>query len=246
MDLLRREIVHQFVMGDLALAMIGGLAWFAFATLRPRTAAERPTSRLRLQTTVGVTIALVASLAITTLQLSAGRSGTSEASRRYELTVLDGTIAEGSSTDSPLLRLLLGGAVPKVQTLVRRQEEGERTYRESATARLTEQSAAMTGPREGETAVLMQSDMHCNTTMIRLQVARMLRCRFGGDVPALMAVTGDLTSDVAGIAVLGDGDPSRSELFGDTRLRAEESEGDLGNRLYDQARDDKPQLVLVP
>jgi hypothetical protein len=43
----------------------------------------------------------------------------------------------------------------------------------------------------------MQSDMHCNTTMTTLQdkVASMLRDRFGHQVPALMAITGDLTTN---------------------------------------------------
>jgi hypothetical protein len=295
-DLLRRELVRQFVVADLILALVGGTAWFAISLVRPRTLAPRRTHS-RTRSAVGVAIALVASLTVTTLQLYTANGGT-VVSGRYDLPVLDGTRAEGSTTNSPLLRALLGGAVPKVQTLVRRQEEAERGYRTAAVAGLTNQLDAMTGPREGETAVLMQSDMHCNTTMIRLQseVARMLRSRFGEDVPALMAVTGDLTtngtaaeggciedeaailagrpvaavtgnhesdlsadqmkaagmtvidgttSDVAGVTVLGDGDPSRTELFGPTRLRGDESQADLGSRLYDQAREDRPEMVLV-
>jgi hypothetical protein len=296
-DLLRRQLIHQFVVVDLALALVGGLAWFVITLPGRRRFAQRETQP-RARTAVGVAMALIASFALTALQFHSAGRGTAEDSGRYELTMLDGTLAEGSSTDSPFLRLLLGGAVPKVQTLVRRQEEAQRGYRENASAGLTEQLASMAGPRKGETAVLMQSDMHCNTTMIRLQaeVATMLRSRFGGSVPALLAVSGDLTtngtaaegscikdeaaimggrpvaavtgnhesdvsidqmksagmtvldgrtSDVAGVTVLGDEDPSRSELFGDTRLRGDESEADLGSRLYDQAREDRPQMVLV-
>jgi hypothetical protein len=147
-------------------------------------------------------------------------------------------------------------------------------------------------------ALLMQSDMHCNTTMIRLQaqVVALLRDRYGGAVPAAMAVSGDLTTngtaaeggcirheaaiadgapvaavtgnhesdvsvgqmrdagmqvlqgsveDLAGVSVLGDGDPSRSELFGATALRGEETEAQMGARLRDVAEDEHPEVVLV-
>lgn len=296
-DLLRRALVHRFLVVDLLLALLGAAAWSAIARSRPRG----PSGQQRLRRgpmAVAVGSALVASLGLGALQLQAGASASRSAEGRYELPVLDETLAAGSSTNSPLLRLLLGGAVPKVQSLVRRQEQRERGYRDAAIAGLSEQADAMTGPREGETAVLMQSDMHCNTTMIRIQteVADRLGSRFGDGVPALMAVTGDLTTNgtaaeggclvdearilgrrpvaavtgnheselsaeqmsaagmqvltgsterVGGVQVLGDGDPSRSELFGDTRLRGDESEAGLGERLYERARDDNPQLVLV-
>ncbi|CAN5557944.1 hypothetical protein BH10ACT10_BH10ACT10_14210 [soil metagenome] len=296
-DLLRRALLHRFLVVDLLLALLGAAAWSAIARSRPRRPSVlQPLGRGRM--TVAVGSALVASLGVGALQLQAGASAGRSAEGRYELPVLDGTLAEGSSTNSPLLRLLLGGAVPKVQSLVRRQEQRERAYRDTAIAGLSEQADAITGPRAGETAVLMQSDMHCNTTMIRIQteVADRLGSRFGDEVPALMAVTGDLTTNgtaaeggcivnearimgrrpvaavtgnheselsaeqmsaagvqvltgsterVGGVTVLGDGDPSRSELFGDTSLRGDESEAGVGRRLYEQARDDKPQLVLV-
>lgn len=297
-DLLRKELIHEFVVVDLWLALIGVTAWSAIALIRPRAATDRLSAHPRTQTTGRVAIVFVTSLVLATLQVQASRSGSGESAGRYQLPVLDGTPAEGSSTNSPLLRVLLGGAVPKVQTLVQRQEDGERDYRETALAGLTAQVDAMSGPRDGETAVLMQSDMHCNTTMIRLQaeVVRMLRSRFGEGVPALMAVSGDLTTngtpaeggcirdeaaimnggpvaavtgnhesevsaeqmtaagmtgltgstnEVAGVEVLGDGDPSRSELFGGTDLRGDESEADLGARLFDRAGEDHPEMVLV-
>ena len=296
-DLLLGAVLHEFLLAELVLALVGGLAWSATTALRHRRPAPRET-RPRTRTAVAVAIAVVASSTLSVIQLRSAGLGATEASGRYPLTVLDGTLAEGSSTNSPLLRVLLGGAVPKAQTLLRRQEERARDYRTTALAALTEQATLMAGPRTGETAVLMQSDMHCSTTMIRLQaeVTRTLRSRFGDEVPALMAITGDLTTngtaaeggcirdeaaimeggavaavtgnheselsadqmraagmtvldgsttEVAGVTVLGDGDPSRSELFGSTALRGDESEADLGSRLYEQAREDHPALVLV-
>jgi hypothetical protein len=216
----------------------------------------------------------------------------------YDLPSLDGTPAAGTTTNSPVVRLLLGGAVPKVQAMIRRQEEGVRSYRELALAGLRRQAAAMEGPRDGERAVLMQSDMHCNTTMIALQkrVDEMLRERFGDDVPALLGIAGDLTTngtaaegqcvkneaaiahgapvvavtgnhesetsakqmesasmtvlsgsttEVAGITALGAADPERSELFGATHLRGEKTEADVGEELYETARSDRPDLLIV-
>ena len=60
-----------------------------------------------------------------------------------------------------------------------------------------------------------------------------------------MTVLDGSTAEVAGVGVLGDGDPTRTELFGGTKLRGDESEADLGTRLYEQAREDHPELVLV-
>ena len=53
--------------------------------------------------------------------------------------------------------------------LVARQEAAVEAYRELAQESLADQAAAMEGPRDGELAVLMQSDMHCNLAMIGLQ-----------------------------------------------------------------------------
>ncbi len=296
-DLLQRALIHEFLVVDLVLALVGGLAWFGTALLRPRPSPNRETHP-RVRVAVALVIALVASSTVAVLQFNASRSGTAAVSGRYPLTELDGTLAAGSSTNSPLLRVLLGGAVPKVKTLLRRQEERARDYRTTALTALAGQAALMAGPRTGETAVLMQSDMHCSATMIGLQsdLVGMLHTHFGEDVPALMAVTGDLTTNgtaaeggcirdeaaimaggevaavtgnhesevsadqmgaagmtvldgsttkVAGVTVLGDGDPSRSELFGSTELRGDEGEADLGSRLYEKAREDRPEMVLV-
>jgi hypothetical protein len=115
----------------------------------------------------------------------------------YDLPSLDGTAAAGTTTNSPVVRLILSGTVPRVKTLIRLQDEGVRSYRELALRGLRRQAGAMTGPRDGERAVLVQSDMHCNTTMVRLQheVVRMLHRRYGAGTPALLAITGDLTTN---------------------------------------------------
>jgi 3',5'-cyclic AMP phosphodiesterase CpdA len=124
----------------------------------------------------------------------------------------------------------------------------------------------------------------------------MLRDRYGNDVPALMAIAGDLTTNgttaegqcikneaaiahgapvvavtgnhesetsvkqmegasmtvlsgktttVAGVSALGAGDPERSELFGATHLRGDDTEADVGERLHDTARADRPDLLVV-
>ncbi len=124
----------------------------------------------------------------------------------------------------------------------------------------------------------------------------MLKEKFGADVPALLAISGDLTTngtaaeancvqsiadiaegapiaavignhesdvslgqmrdagmtvldgtevELAGVSVLGEGDPERSELFGPTALRADRSQIDVGTNLYDEATADRPDLVLV-
>ena len=115
----------------------------------------------------------------------------------YDLPSLDGTAAAGTTTNSPVVRLILSGTVPRVKTLIRLQDEGVRSYRELALRGLRHQAGAMTGPRDGERAVLMQSDMHCNTTMVTLQheVVTMLHRRYGTRSPALLAITGDLTTN---------------------------------------------------
>lgn len=305
-DVLSRALWHGLLAAELLLAAGGGLTLFALRLLaRGRLAPSVPgreRSRSRLVRAGGALV--VASLACAAVAVVAmwpaerTRAEGSPGGGVYDLPSLDGTPAAGTTTNSPVVRLLLGGAVPKVQSMIRRQDDEVRSYRDVALAGLRSQADSMAGPRDGERAVLMQSDMHCNTTMITLQktVDAMLRERFGDDVPALMAITGDLTTngtaaegqcieneaaiahgapvvavtgnhesetsveqmegasmtvlsgsttDVAGISVLGAGDPERSELFGATHLRGTDTEADVGERLYDTAREDRPDLLLV-
>jgi hypothetical protein len=297
LDLLVREVWRQLLVAELFLAALGGLAVFLVGLLLPR---PPPSRRRSLRLGAVAAVALLASSAVSAASLwpSPAEGRETGATGLYDLPALDGTIAAGTTTNSPLLRLVLGGAVPRVQQLIRRQEEADRAYRETAVRGLDAQGGAMRGPREGELAVLLQSDMHCNTTMIALQrqVVTLLRERFGDDVPAAMAITGDLTTngtaaegecirheaaiaqgapvaavtgnhesdtsvsqmkgahmtvlsgstaDLGEVSVLGAGDPNRSELFGPTRLRGDDTEESVGNRLYKVAGEDRPDLVLV-
>lgn len=296
-DRLTHELRRQVLLAELTLAGIGGVALLAVVSLVPR-ARDGGQRRWRPRAAAALAVALATTSTLAVLQTTRPPGGPTPVSGAYLLPILDGTVAAGSTTNSPLLRVLLGAAVPKARNLVRRQEAGVRQYQAGAVRGLREQATSMEGPRSGETAVLMQSDMHCNTSMIRLQsqVASMLRDRFGAGTPALLAVTGDLTtngtaaeggcikdeaaiagdapvaavtgnheSDVSAaqmsdagmtvldgsltelgrVAVLGDGDPDRSELFGATGLGGEETEAEMGDRLYDVARRHRPQLVLV-
>jgi hypothetical protein len=305
-DLLARELWHRLLTAELCLAAGGGLTLLALHLLLGRRGAgpggpRGPPPARPWRRTSAMLVGLLATGAVALVAVrpaEPARSGADAFGRAYDLPALDGTAAAGSTTNSPVVRLLLGGAVPKVQTLIRRQEDGVRSYRAVALRDLQRQTGRMTGPGVNEKAVLLQSDMHCNTTMITLQdkVAGLLHERYGAAVPALLAITGDLTTngtaaegscikheaaiargapiaavtgnhesatsveqmkaaamtvldgkpaDLAGISVLGSGDPERSELFGPTALRGDDTEAEVGNRLYDAAREDRTDLLLV-
>lgn len=194
-DRLTTELRHQLLLAELLLAGVGGIALFLVSLLLARTRPAVPPHRLPR-----VAAAMALGMVATSLVAGAATThqpGTARTAGPYALPVLDGTPVAGATTDSPVLRLLLGDAVPKAQKLVRRQDDAMRQYLDDASAGLRDQKTAMAGPGPNEVAVLMQSDMHCNSTMIRLQaqVADQLRARFGETVPALMAVTGDLTTN---------------------------------------------------
>jgi hypothetical protein len=295
-DVLVRALWHRLLAAELLLAAGGGLTLFVLRLLAP---GGRPASLLRVCAALGVALAASSTVAVVaSWPTDVSRAEGAPGGGVYDLPSLAGTPAAGTTTDSPVVRLLLGGAVPKVQSLIRRQDDDVRSFREVALAGLRRQEGAMSGPRDGERTVLMQSDMHCNTTMIALQkqVVGVLRDRFGDDVPALMGIAGDLTTNgtaaegqcikneaaishgapvvavtgnhesetsieqmqsasmtvlsgsttaVGGISVLGAGDPERSELFGATHLRGEETQVDVGEKLYDTARSDRPDLLIV-
>ncbi len=296
LTLLQRELRQQLLLSWLLYAGTGGTALFALSLIvRPGRLQVQDLPRARVLAAGAVVLATSTTLAV--VGLRPHEPGTEDAGF-FDLPALDGTVVAGATTDSPVLQLALGGAVPKVQSLVERQERRKDDYDATASRSLEDQADAVAGPREGELAVLMQSDMHCNATMIELQkqVADRLRSTYGEGVPALMAITGDLTTngtaaeggciakeaaiageapvaavtgnhesdvsatqmkdsgmtvldgstvEVGGVKVLGDGDPNRSELFGATRLRGDESEDQLGARLFDEAGNDRPDLVLV-
>lgn len=298
--LVKAELRHQLIRALLVLALGGGALLLALSYLVPLRRSEPRRDRLRVAAAAGLVLATTTALGVVQVLSSAGGRGPTEGV--YALEVLDGTRAAGATTDSPVIRALTGGALAKAQVLIERQESAEADYRATAEEDLSAQTALMSGPSEGETAVMMQTDMHCNTTMIRLQtrVVDLLREQHGDDVPALMGITGDLTTngtaaegtcirneravmgdapvaavtgnhessvsaeqmadsgmtvldgsteDLAGVRVLGIGDPSRSELFGSTRLRGEAGQEDVGRRLREVADeadvDNRPDLVLV-
>jgi Icc-related predicted phosphoesterase len=296
-DLVLGDFWRRLLIAELTVAGVGGLMLFALATVFPlRNLPPGQRKKLRVALVCGVVLSATTALAAVQLRPDGRDAGPEEGA--YTLPALEDTIAAGSTTNSPVLRALSGGALAKARQLIDRQEEQEEVYRASAEEALEAQALAMAGPRDGEIAVMMQSDMHCNTTMIRLQrmVFSMLQERFGEDVPALLAISGDLTTngtaaegecidnereiagqtpvaavtgnhesdvsdrqmrdagmtvldgaveEVGGVSVLGDGDPSRSEFFGETRLRGDETQEDMGARLYEEATSDRPDLVLV-
>lgn len=193
--LVRDELMHQLRVSLLTVTLAGGTLLLALTYLLPLRPSREGRSRARL---AGVAaLALVTSTTVGAVQVlgSPGHRGATEGV--YELSVLDGTLAAGATTNSPVLRALTGGALAKAQVLIKRQEKAEARYRSTALADLETRKLLMFGPREGETAVIMQSDMHCNTTMIRLQAAvvDLLKEQHGDDVPALMGITGDLTTN---------------------------------------------------
>ncbi len=197
--LVEDELRRQLVMAELLVAGVGGLAVFGLWTLLPLRL-SRGSRRDLVRLGVAAVVVLAMTTGLAWVQLRGSQGGRGPTTGAYELSALDGTLADGATTDSPVIRALLGGAIARAQKLVDRQEQNERDYRTLAESGLAEQAELMEGPGDGETAVMMQSDMHCNTTMIRLQsrVFSMLSDQYGDDdrpVPALLGITGDLTTN---------------------------------------------------
>lgn len=210
-DQLVAEVRHQLLLAVLTLAGLGGVTVFALSTLLPAMVPGGSAGYRRRAVAFG--LVLVATTVVTVVQVRPAAPDVHPSSGVYPLPALDGTPVEGSTTNSPVLRALLGTSVPKIQALISRQDQSEREFRETASASLTAQRANLAGPEDGEVTLLLQSDMHCNTAMTRLQqqVAVMLGEQFGPDVPSLLAISGDLTTngtaaegtcikDLAGIA----------------------------------------------
>ncbi|MEO9323953.1 metallophosphoesterase [Nocardioides sp. C4-1] len=298
-SLVEQELRDQLVASVFWVGLAGGLGLFVLIELLPaRMVRERRRDAVRVGASAALALAMVAGLAWVQLQASAGSRGPTEGP--YALSALDGTLAAGATTDSPVVRALLGGAINRARSLVDRQEADERAYRETASQGLDDQSEAMDGPGEGEVSVMMQSDMHCNTTMIRLQRQVFSMLVDDDQAPALLAIAGDLTTngtaaegtcirnerdiagdrpvaaiggnhetdiseqqmadagmtvldgeieDVDGVRLLGDLDPSRSELFGPVGLRGDETQVGQGERIREVADDadegDRPDVVML-
>ncbi len=207
-EVLAGALWHRLLAAELLLAAGGGLTLFALRLLvrgpgplggpAPRDPAVARRRLLRGGAALGVAVLATGTVAAVAMWPEDVTGGPDDANGGlYSLPSLDGTPAAGTTTNSPVVRLFLEGTVPKVQAMIRRQEEDVRRYRAVALAGLRRQAGVMEGPRKGERAVLLQSDMHCNTTMIALQrrVDEMLRERFGAGVPALLGITGDLTTN---------------------------------------------------
>ncbi len=284
--LVQVELRDQLVRALLVVALGGGLLLLGLSYLVPLRRVSSTRERVRL----GLASALVLATSTTVglVQVNTHEDGRAT-DGVYTLDVLDGTLADGATTDSPVIQARTSGALAKARMLVERQETAETEYRSTALEDLQAQTVPMSGPREGETAILMQSDMHCNTTMIRLQTAvvELLNAKHGDNVPALMGITGDLTTngtaaegtcirkereimgeapvaaatgnhesdvsaeqmadsgmtvldgsieELADVRVLGAGDSSRSELFGASRLRGDESQADVGRACDERQR----------
>ncbi|MFB9312201.1 metallophosphoesterase family protein [Nocardioides plantarum] len=295
-DLVTAELRHQLVVSVLVVALVGGLGLLALSELLPlRSLRASRRDALRVVVAGVLALGMTGGLAVVQLRGSEGGRGPTEGT--YALTALDGSLAEGATTDSPVVRALLSGAVEKAQKLVSRQDAAERAYREVALSDLEQQSGLMEGPRDGERAVMMQSDMHCSATMIRLQRQVFAQLSEADKAPSLLAIAGDLTTngtaaegtciadeasisgdapvaaiggnhessvseeqmadagmkvldgqteEVGGVRVLGDSDPSRTELFGGSSLRGDEGQDGQGRRLREVAsEEDRPDLVLV-
>ena len=295
-ELVEAELRRQLLVSGLVVALVGGAGLFVLLELLPvRLQRDRRRDTARVALAVALVLAMTTGLGLVQLRGSEGGRGPTVGT--YALTSLDDSVAAGATTDSPVIRALLGGAIAKTQLLVQRQEDAERDYRDVAEQSLDDQAALMTGPEDGELAVMMQSDMHCSTTMIRLQRQVFSMLSETDDAPSLLAATGDLTTngtaaegtciadeaaitggvpvaavpgnhesavseeqmadagmqvldgsieEVGGVRVLGDRDPSRTELFGGSALRGEEDQDDQGRRLRGVAaeEDDRPDLVL--
>ncbi len=166
--LVEDELRHQLAISLLFIAGLGGLSLYAITELLPRRKnEERPSDRVRLA--VAGVLVLGMTTGVGWANLLGSEGGRGPTAGQYRLPVLDDTIAEGGTTDSAVIRALLGGALEKAKQLVDRQEEQEESFRDTALAELAGLADEMEGPRTGEVAVVMQSDMHCNTTMIRVQ-----------------------------------------------------------------------------
>jgi hypothetical protein len=297
-DSMARDLRHQILVDELLYTAIGGSALFLISwLLLPSIGAIPRTHGLRL-TAAAIAVALVATGATAFVHFKQWEDRTAITQPTYPLPSLDGTRAEGIVTDSPLLRLAIEQAIPKVNTLIARQEHQTNTFIDTASAGLDAEADLMQGPRSDERAIMMQSDMHCSTSMIRLQkqTVQMLDERFGEGTVSALAITGDLTTNgtaaeescirdeadisdgapvvavtgnheseisadqmrdagmtvldgkaeqVADTTFLGANDPARTEMFGGTFLRGDETEESVGQDLFTTATDAHPGMVLM-
>jgi len=298
-DQLGDELQRQVLLAEVFYSLVGAGVLMVATYLVDPGLVDRLVARPWRTTGLGVTVGLLASAGVAYVGFWQWAAASGDVSSvAYPLPSLDGTPAEGAVTDSPVLRLAIEDAVPKIESLVDRQELRTRAYTAAAAAQLRALQRDMAAPRAGELAVMMQSDMHCNATMIALQrrVVELLDARYGQDTVSLLAISGDLstngtaaeggcvadeaavvggapvaavtgnhdsettvrqmktagmkvltgsTETLAGTRVLGAGDPNRTELFGPTAPRGDQTEESVGAATYRTAVADHPDLVLL-
>jgi hypothetical protein len=298
-DQLEDELQRQVLLAELFYTLLGGGVLLVATYLVEPGLVARMGARPWRAACLGVSVGLLASAAVAYVGFRQWAAASSDVSSvAYPLPALNGTLGEGAVTDSPVLRLAIEDAAPRIESLVDRQELRTREYIAAAAAGLRAHQGEMAAPRAGELAVMMQSDMHCNTAMITLQrrVVELLDERFGEDTVSLLAISGDLTTNgtaaeggciadeaavagrapvaavtgnhdsetsvrqmkkagmtvltgstetLAGTSVLGAGDPNRTELFGPTAPRGDQTEESVGAATYRKAVADHPDLVLL-
>lgn len=191
------ELLAETFKAMLVFSLPGGLA----VLLLLRVLDPRLRDRLRRHRAAGVVLALVGGFvisgAVSWVEFRQWPGSQDPPRTAYSLPTLNGTAVEGAVTDSALLRLAIEDAIPKIRSLVDRQDAQTERFIASASDQLELLSPFVVGPRSNEVAVMMQSDMHCNAAMIDLQrrVVQLLNERYGEGTVSLLAITGDHTTN---------------------------------------------------
>ncbi len=146
-DELKDEFQQRLVLAIGTLAVFGGLAVFALSYVVPLRRAPRD-GEWRLRMAGAMAFVLVCTSTIAMLQMWPANAD-EQGDGAYPLTALDGTVAAGSTTNSPVLRTLFVDAAPRVRTLISRQEASEENFRALAAAGLTAQIDNLVGPQDG-------------------------------------------------------------------------------------------------
>ncbi|MGZ4494449.1 MAG: metallophosphoesterase family protein [Nocardioides sp.] len=218
---LQDALLRQALDTELLYAALGGAALLLLLRVADPRLRRWLTRRPVVSAVAGLALGLGVSSAVAFAEFREWAAAVPDATAPvYPLPSLDGTPAAGAVTDSPVLRLAIEDALPKVETLIHRQETRTDAYVRKATRELDRSAALMTGPRAGEDMVMMQSDMHCNAAMISLQrhVVGLLDHRHGSGAVSLLAITGDLTTN--GTAAEGGCIADEAAIAGDAPVAA--------------------------
>lgn len=90
-----------------------------------------------------------------------------EPTRRYDVTVADGTRFAGLTVDSAVLADLLDRGIVGVRKMADRQQASMDNYVDRTTANLIKETDRLPKPQPGEQLLFGISDLHCNLAMIR-------------------------------------------------------------------------------